>query len=177
MKSLDIVVLCKIFILQSTGRSNWTYAQLAEETCLSVGEVHASVKRLKKSQLFDDLTKLVIPPALTEFLIHGLKYAFPADIGAPARGIGTSHSASILQEEIVQSDSDTYVWAYSQGKKKGLSIKPLSKNTPKAVLRDPKLYDFLALIDAIRIGKTRERTIAVNKIENMIQGMAGNGKS
>jgi DNA-binding Lrp family transcriptional regulator len=177
MKSLDVVVLCKLFILQSTGRKNWTYAQLAEETCLSVGEVHASVKRLKKSQLFDEFTKSVIPPAFTEFLVHGLKYVFPADIGTPTRGVAASHSASILHDEMLQSDADVYVWAYSQGKQKGLSIKPLSKNTPKAALKDPKLYDFLALIDAIRIGKTRERTIAARKIETMIQEMAGNDKS
>jgi hypothetical protein len=46
-----------------------------------------------------------------------------------------------------------------------------------AALKDQKLHDFLALIDAIRIGKTRERTIAARKIETMIREMAGNDKS
>jgi hypothetical protein len=68
-----------------------------------------------------------------------------------------------------------YVWAYASGKQKGLSIKPLSKNAPMAALRDPKLYDFLALIDAARIGKSRERNIATEKIESMVQRMAVNG--
>jgi hypothetical protein len=176
MKSLDIVVLCKVFIFQSSGRRNWTYSQLAEETCMSVGETHASVKRLKVSRLFDEFTKSVIPAALVEFLIHGLKYAFPAEIGAPTRGIATSHSAPILREEVLQSDIDMYVWAYANGKQKGLAIKPLSKNAPKAVLRDQKLYDFLALIDAVRIGKSREKNIAVGKLESIVQRMAANGK-
>jgi hypothetical protein len=176
MKSLDIVVLCKVFIFQSVGRRNWTYSQLAEETCMSVGEVHASVRRLKVSRMFDEFTKSVIPTALVEFLIHGLKYAFPAEIGAPTRGIATSHSAPILHEEILQSGTDTYVWAYANGKQKGLAIKPLSKNAPKAALRDQKLYHFLALIDAVRIGKSRERNIAVAKLENLVQRMAADGR-
>ena len=176
MKSLDIVVLCKVFIFQSAGQRRWTYAQLAEETFMSVGEVHASIKRLKASRLFDEFTKSVIPSALVEFLIHGLKYAFPAEIGAPTRGITTSHSAPILHEEVLQSETDMYVWAYANGKQKGIAIKPLSKNAPRAALRDEKLYDFLALIDAVRIGKSREKSIAVEKIESMVQRMAVNGK-
>jgi hypothetical protein len=176
MKSLDIVVLCKVFIFQSAGRKNWTYSQLAEETCMSVGEAHASIRRLKFSRLFDEFTKSAIPAALVEFFIHGLKYAFPAEIGAPTRGIATSHSAPILQEVILQSETDTFVWAYANGKQKGLAIEPLSKNAPKAALMDRKLYDFLALLDAVRIGKSREKNIAAGKLESMIQRMAANGK-
>ena len=175
MKSLDVVVLCKTFIFQSTGRHDWIYTQLAEETYLSVGEVHASIMRLKKSRLFDEFTKSVIPTAFVEFLIHGLKYAFPVEIGAPTRGIATSHSAPVFHDDVVQAETDMYVWAYAGGKQKGLSVEPLSKNTPIAALKDPKLYDFLALIDAIRVGKSRERTIATGKIENLVQKMAGNG--
>lgn len=175
MKSLDVVVLCKIFILQSEGMSNWTYSQLAQETCLSVGETHASIKRLKNSRLYDEFTKSVIPAAMLEFLTHGVKYAFPAEIGIPARGIATSHSAPVFGDEMLQSDTDTFVWPYAKGKQKGLSVKPLSKNTPLAVKKDPRLYDFLALIDAVRMGKSREKDIAVRKIENMVKEMSPNG--
>jgi hypothetical protein len=143
---------------------------------MSVGEAHASIRRLKVSRLFDEFTKSAIPTALMEFFIHGLKYAFPAEIGAPTRGIATSHSAPILQEEILQSETDTYVWAYANGKQRGLAIKPLSKNAPKAALMDQKLYDFLALIDAVRIGKSREKKIAAEKLESMVKRMAANGK-
>jgi len=176
MKSQDVVVLCKIFIFQSAGQSNWTYSQLAEGACLSVGETHASVKRLKRSRLFDEFTKSAIPAALMEFVVHGLKYVFPAEIGASARGIATSHSAPVFQDDISQSDTDMFVWAYAKGTQKGLSVRPLSKNVPRAVEKDPKLYDFLALIDAIRIGKSRERENAIMKIESMVLGMDRNVK-
>jgi hypothetical protein len=169
MKSLDVVVLCKLYILQSEGKGNWTYAQLAEQVCQSVGETHASVKRLKVSRLFDEFTRSVIASALLEFLVHGIKYAFPAEIGPPARGIATSHSAPVLYDDVVQSGLDSYVWAFSKGAHKGVSVMPLSKNVPLAVQKDPLLYDFLALIDAIRIGKARERDEAVVKIQKLIK--------
>ncbi len=176
MKSLDIVVMCKIFLLQSEDRNDWTYSELAEKSCLSVGETHASVRRLKKSQLYDDFTKSVIPSAMSEFLIHGLKYAFPTEIGTLERGISTSHSAPVFQNDIVQSEVDVYVWPYYKGKERGLSLKPLSKSAPKAALKDRKLYDLLALLDALRIGKARERNIAVKKIKILIKRLDKNGK-
>jgi hypothetical protein len=174
MKSLDVVVLCKIFLLQSRGLSDWTYSQLAAETCLSVGETHASVRRLKKSRLFDGFTKTAIPSAMAEFLVHGIKYAFPAEIGAPARGIATSHSAPILSGEFANSDSDKYVWSYAKGDQRGLSIKPLSENTPKASLKDSQFYDLLALVDAVRSGKSREKEMAVGKIVSLVLGKDAN---
>ncbi len=169
MKSLDIIILCKLFIIQVDGRGRWTYSELAKEACLSVGETHASVKRIIKSRLYDVFTESVIPSAMEEFLIHGVKYAFPAEIGTLERGIPTSHSAPVFRNEIVRSENDVYVWPYAKGPARGLAIKPLSLNAPKATLKDDMLYDFLALIDALRVGRAREKNIAVNKLKKMIQ--------
>lgn len=173
MKSLDVVVLCKIFSLQKAG-SKWTYAQLSAGACLSVGEAHASVKRLKLSGLYDDLTKGVIASAMEEFLIHGVKYAFPAERGSRGRGVSTSHSAPVFEGEILQSDEDAYVWPYAYGKAKGISVSPLSDGAPKAALGDRLLYDILALVDALRIGRARERNIAKEKIKSIIIGFGKN---
>lgn len=174
MKSLDVVVLCKLFILQTRKKSNWTYAELADEVCLSVGETHASVRRLTKSRVFDAVTKSVIPSSMKEFLISGVKYAFPALIGTRERGILTAHSAPVFQNELTYSESDTFVWPFAKGTDRGLSVTPLGANVPLAVLKDRNLYDFCALIDGIRVGKTREAAIAVTMLESMIRDMNGN---
>jgi hypothetical protein len=42
-----------------------------------------------------------------------------------------------------------------------MSLAPLYKGAPKAALLDPKFYGVLALCDAIRSGRTRERNLAV----------------
>jgi hypothetical protein len=60
---------------------------------------------------------------------------------------------------------EAYVWPYPEGKSRGQSIRPLYPTVPKAVGSDPKLHELLALVDAIRIGKARERNIAAEEIK------------
>lgn len=43
----------------------------------------------------------------------------------------------------------------------GQSIQPLYKSVAMAAAIDPKLYEFLALVDAIRVGGAREANLAV----------------
>ncbi len=168
MKSQDVVVLCKLFALQKEG-AKWTYAQLSEGTNLSVGEVHASVKRLKVARLYNDHERRVIVSAMEEFLIHGVKYAFPGEMGSRERGIPTSHSAPVFLGAIIQSDEDMYVWPHAKGKMKGLVIKPLSDGAASAALKDRQLYDMLALVDALRVGRARERNIAEAKLKFLLK--------
>ena len=46
----------------------------------------------------------------------------------------------------------------------GYSISPLYKSVPKAVADDQALYEMLALVDAIRDGRARERELAVKEL-------------
>jgi hypothetical protein len=46
------------------------------------------------------------------------------------------------------------------GKTRGYSFAPLYKTVPQAALRDPFLYQMLALLDAIRDGRSSERHLA-----------------
>jgi hypothetical protein len=169
MKPSDLVVLCKIFTYQK-GSGIWTYSLLSSGTYLSVGEVHASVKRLKASGLYNEVNKTAMVSAMEEFLIHGVKYAFPAERGPVVRGVPTSHSAPVFRGEMSQSDEDAYVWPYAYGNAKGSAISPLSDGAPKAALEDRELYDILALVDALRIGRARERNIAKEKLKSILGG-------
>jgi hypothetical protein len=45
---------------------------------------------------------------------------------------------------------------------------PLYKGAPKAALLDSKFYVVLALSDAIRSGRTRERNLAIELLEKEI---------
>ena len=49
---------------------------------------------------------------------------------------------------------------YPEGQHRGVSLEPLYKTAPAAALRDPGFYEMLALIDAIREGRARERKLA-----------------
>ncbi len=102
--------------------------------------------------------------ALEEFLIHGLKYAFPPERGELTRGMPTAHAAEPLKSRISAGDDPPPVWPFAEGKSRGYSFAPLYKTVPQAALRDRYLYEVLALIDAIRDGRARERQIAEQEL-------------
>ena len=105
---------------------------------------------------------------LVEFLTHGLKYAFPPERGSMVRGVPTAAAAEPLKSRFVEDREPPTVWPYAEGKVRGLALAPLYAGAPKAALRDPKLYWVLALCDAIRSGRTRERSLAVELLRKVI---------
>jgi hypothetical protein len=102
--------------------------------------------------------------ALEEFLVHGLKYAFPAERGEPTRGIPTSYAAEPLRKMIAPGAALPPVWPYANGSTRGVAFQPLYKLAPAAALRDPVFYEYLALVDALRDGRARDRKIAEDMI-------------
>ena len=64
------------------------------------------------------------------------------------------------------------VWPYIKGNVQGLAFEPLYKYAPIAALRDPVLYEYLALVDALRDGRARERKLAEEIIVNRLRSPA-----
>lgn len=79
-------------------------AQLAGDLGLSPSQVHASLKRLQRSRLIEAHTCKPLLRAVEEFLIHGVKYAFPAQRGEATRGMPTAHAAPPLKGQIIEGD-------------------------------------------------------------------------
>ena len=63
--------------------------------------------------------------------------------------------------------SENYVWASLKGNIKGESITPLYDKVPEIVENDGFLYQMLALVDAIRVGRNREYLLANQELEKM----------
>jgi len=168
LKPQDVVVLIKLL---EYGSKRPPYAQVAKELFLSASEVHASVQRARRARLLGggDRQEAPILTALEEFLIHGLKYAFPPQRGELTRGVPTAFAAEPLKSRISGGDDPPPVWPFAEGNVRGYSFAPLYKTVPQAALRDPFLYEMLALIDAIRDGKARERQMAVEEIKARLQ--------
>ncbi|PLX72293.1 MAG: hypothetical protein C0614_13955, partial [Desulfuromonas sp.] len=96
------------------------------------------------------------------------KYAFPPDRGPMTRGIPTGYAAPPLNEHIAQSSEDPPVWPSAEGSVRGYEFSPLYKSVPKAVANDQKLYELLALVDAIRDGRKRERNLAISELSKRL---------
>ena len=158
--SQDVVVLAK---LVSYGGSRPPIAQVAADLALSPSQVHASLKRLARSRLVDADTGRPLLKPVEEFLIHGVKYAFPSQRGETARGMPTAHAAPPLKEQIIAGDLPPG-WPAAEGDVRGVTLEPLYKTAPAAARKDPVLYELLALIDALRDGRMRERQLAQQEL-------------
>ena len=55
-----------------------------------------------------------------------------------------------------------------EGSIRGESFSPLYKSVPIAAKNDSKLYELLALVDAIRGGQTREREMAKKELKKRL---------
>lgn len=170
LKPQDVVVLLKLVAL---GEVEWTYQRLASELSLSPSEAHAGVRRAVAAKLMTDAksaTGRPIREALKEFLLHGVKYAFPPERGALTRGVPTGYAAPPLNREIAQGNDPPPVWPHAQGRVRGYALKPLYRSVPLAAERDPALYELLALVDALRDGRARERALAAREIGKRLGG-------
>ena len=56
------------------------------------------------------------------------------------------------------------VWPDAEGGVRGITFEPLHKTVPKAVRSDSVLHELLALIDAVRDGRARERQLAEREL-------------
>ena len=160
MSPHDIVILLKIV---SYGDEPWFQKPLAEALGISQSEISKSLNRSKYAKLLAPDGKTVMRMALMEFLQYGLRYVFPVQPGAVVRGVPTSHAASPLKEEI--QSTEAYVWPYGKGTVRGHSITPLYPSVPEAALKDVKLHEKLALVDALRVGRARERELAIKELK------------
>ncbi|MCE7041790.1 hypothetical protein [Dyadobacter sp. CY312] len=173
MRPQDIVVLLAIVAIQ---KKNWAGTgvkfiypiqnkNLAELLNISSAEISASINRSFYAGLIEDSPfKQVFMQSFLEFLIYGLKYAFPVKPGILVRGIPTAHSAEPLQAKL--SFQEEIIWEYAEGNVRGQAIVPLYHTVPEIVGKDKLLYELLALTDSLRIGGARERELAIEELKN-----------
>ena len=168
LKPQDIMVALKLCTYE---QKRPPISVVAAELNMSPSEIHAAIKRLQKARLLHGAEMGERPnlSALEEFLLHGVKYAFPAEHGQVTRGVPTSFAAPPLKDDIASSDELPPVWPWRDGETRGIALEPLYRTAPAAALRDPILYELLALVDAIRDGRARERKAAEKELLNRLR--------
>lgn len=163
MRPHDVVILLKI---AAKAGQNWLMKDLAYELGISSSEVSESLNRSVIAGLMAQDKKRLMQLALLDFLEHGLRYVYPQQPGALKRGMPTAHSAQPLKEII--DSNEPYIWPYVNGSVRGQSIEPLHPKVPDACLKDPLFYELVALCDSLRVGKAREKNIAIEELKNRI---------
>lgn len=163
-KSLDVVVLLKLLL----ERRLRPYAEIARELRISTSEVHAAVRRGVRAGLIDPQTRKPLRRPLQDYLLHGVRYAFPAWPGPVARGLPTAYAAAPLADKLASTDLPP-VWPDPEGTVRGVAIEPLYKSVPAAARADSGLYQLLVLVDALRIGRARDRQLAEDELKSRLK--------
>ena len=167
LKPQDLLVVLKLLAM---GRKPWSYASLAEQLGMSPSQLHSAIKRALVAQLALRMGDEIIPNVrnLGEFLVHGVKYVFVPEQGEMTRGMPTGHAAAPLKKHFVSTGDPPPVWAFAAGEVRGVAFSPLYNLAPGAASSDPKLYELLVLVDAIRGGRARERDIAIKELQKRL---------
>ena len=150
----------------------YTARALEQATGISKSQINLSINRCYDIGLARRDRHLSIPRvntrALFDFIVHGLKYIFPAKPMEITRGIATAFSAPVLRDKLMSAGEFAQVWPDARGKTKGQAIEPLFSSATFAVRQDPEMYALLALVDAIRVGQPREANLAIDMLAERI---------
>lgn len=168
LKPQDILVALQLAL---DGSSTYSYPKLAQAVGLSVGESHNAVRRLGVAQLMDGAERRPRWAALEEFLIHGVRYAFPAQRKGLTRGMVTAGSAPPLCQLLTSTNEAPLVWPHATGEVRGWELTPLYSSVAQSSLNDARLYELLALLDAIRAGSARERQLATQLLHERLHNL------
>jgi hypothetical protein len=161
----DIFILLKLCCLNDS----WTFRTLSEQIFLSLSQIHSGLKRAEAVGLFSSERRRPVRPKLEELLVHGVKYVYAVQPGAPSVGMPTSYAAAPLNSIIVASGAPPPVWPFPEGTVIGYTIEPLHPAAPRAAMLDSKFYELLCLVDAIREGRARERELAERQIHERMR--------
>jgi hypothetical protein len=168
LKGQDVVVLLRL--MGQEGHS--TVRQLADATGLDVAGTHRALHRLAEAGLYDPQRGRVLQAPAEEFLVHAVKYVFPAQRGPETRGVLTAWAAPPLSAELAATGELPPVWPHPRGTARGIALEPLHPKVPDLAMRDAGMARRLALVDAIRAGGTRIRRLAEQMLLSDLTGTA-----
>lgn len=157
-------VVLAVRLLQPSG----TLAPLAEELGVVPSQLHASLGRLERAGFLRPDSRSTNARALGEFVLGGVRYAFPVVRGPLTEGVPTAYSTAPLAA--VVDAIDVVVWPAPQApaRVRGFGLTPLYPRAPLLVERSPETYRIVSIIDAFRLGDPRIRSMARSELERAL---------
>jgi hypothetical protein len=162
---LDLLVAMKIALHDGEPAS---MRRLADELGSSKSSVGNSIRNLVRLGLVKEdeaphgksLKRVRVDKRLLrDCLEHSVRWIAPAEIGDFELGLPTAHAAKPLADKL-RGDADPLVIPLAHGPMRGRAVTPLHDLAPAAAAKDPKLHRLLALVDALRVGRARDRQLA-----------------
>jgi hypothetical protein len=173
LRPFDVAVALRL-LLEPEDR----YEPLAEALATSTSAVHRGVARLQGAGLLRPSSRTVARPALREFLLHGVRYAFPPVRGQEMAGVATAWShgpiTDLLAAEAASDLTRAVVWPDEAGTVRGEMLVPLFPGAGRVAQRDERLHLLLAAVDAVRAGSSTVRRVVGDYLaERILWGADG----
>lgn len=175
LRPFDVAVALRL-LLEPEER----YEPLAESLATSTSAVHRGVARLQGAGLLRVASRTVARPALREFLLHGVRYAFPPVRGREIDGVPTAWSVptvgALLTGDAAPDVARPLVWPDENGTVRGELLVPLFSGAARVAARDARLHALLAAVDAVRAGSSPVRRVVGEWLaERVMWGEEGAG--
>jgi len=174
LKPQDVLVLLKLSVW---GDRLWRQEDLAGELGMVQSQVYSSLKRADECGLYKYEDKHVNKAALVEIVVHAVRFLVPGSLGPRTRGMPTAWGHRGAFACLASGVFEPPVWPIRPRSNHpfgldsavdGVAVEPLHEKAPGAAMRDPKLYELLAAIDAMRIGRARDLAVARDLIRHRL---------
>ncbi|MDP1845881.1 MAG: hypothetical protein Q8L09_03970 [Candidatus Moranbacteria bacterium] len=167
LRPLDLAALLAVRVRASHA---WTFASLAADVGVSASQLHTSLERAAAAGLYSRDDRHVNVTGLVEFLQHGVRWVFYAEVGERRRGVPTAHASPVLREVIAGGAENMMVWPSKEGTELGQSLIPLYPQAVQTVESCLPLYELLTLVDALRVGRRRDQEAAMHALRGRLVG-------
>lgn len=143
-----------------------SFSELGASIGVSASQAYSAAKRAIEAELLREDYSVRRKPLLDSLL--AIRYYLPAKRDSMVRGIPTAFAAPPLREYFSLGGEPEPVWPHGAGTTRGLGCEPIYKTAPEAALKDSRLYEYLALVDTLRIGRAREIGMARAELETRL---------
>lgn len=164
LRPFDIAVALRLVLVPEDR-----YEPLAGALATSTSAVHRSVARLQHAGICGPGSRTVREEALHEFLVHGVRYAFPPVHGPERVGLPTAGSHPDIAAAIGDGEAlRPMIWPSDSGTVRGETLVPLFNGLTKVASKDARLHAMLACVDALRVGTPTQRTAAAQLLRRQL---------
>lgn len=163
----DIYVLCGLVV---ADHGLWTYRELGKQLGVPHPLVQRALQRAEEAELYSSDSRSVHRPNFEEFLLHGLRFLAPVKLGRVVPGVPAAWAAPPMSRKIRESGDLPPVWPAANGRIRGQALPPLHEAAVKAVEDLPRLGELLAIVDSLRAGDIRVRSVAAKMLLATLSG-------
>ena len=173
LKGSDVYVLSGLI----AHEGDWSYRSLADRLHVSHPTVQRGLSRAQDAGLYRPQRRSVHLPNFEEFAAHALRFVVPVQLGALVPGIPAAWAADPMADAIRSSGEDPPpVWPFARGEVRGQAIEPLHPAAPVAIVDWPRLNEMLAVLDSLRAGDPRVRSVAEDFLFELLRARAEEGR-